>query len=97
MPRVFEQFGCRVTHDMEAAIRDADVINLLRINTSANKTMFPSIGEYTAMYGLNRTDSPAPSPTSLSCIPAQSIAASRLTATLRIADARLFSNKSPTA
>jgi len=55
VPRVFEQFGCRVTHDMEEAIRDADVINLLRIqHERQRKTMFPSIGEYASMYGLNR-------------------------------------------
>jgi aspartate carbamoyltransferase catalytic subunit len=55
VPRVFEQLGCRVTHDMEEAIRDADVINLLRIqHERQRKTMFPSIGEYTAMFGLNK-------------------------------------------
>src|SRR6266404_4867938 len=31
VPRVFEQMGCRVTHDVDDAIRDADIINLLRI------------------------------------------------------------------
>ena len=55
VPRVFEQFGCRVTHDIEEAIRDADVINLLRIqHERQRKTMFPSIGEYAAMFGLNK-------------------------------------------
>jgi aspartate carbamoyltransferase catalytic subunit len=55
VPRVFEQFGCRVTHDVEEAIRDADVINLLRIqHERQRKTMFPSIGEYAAMFGLNK-------------------------------------------
>jgi aspartate carbamoyltransferase catalytic subunit len=55
VPRVFEQFGCRVTHDIEEAIRDADVINLLRIqHERQRKTMFPSIGEYTVMFGLNK-------------------------------------------
>jgi len=55
VPRVFEQFGCRVTHDIEVAIRDADVINLLRIqHKRQRKTMFPSIGEYAAMFGLNK-------------------------------------------
>jgi len=55
VPRVFEQLGCRVTHDMEEAIRDADVINLLRIqHERQRKTMFPSINEYTAMFGLNK-------------------------------------------
>jgi aspartate carbamoyltransferase catalytic subunit len=55
VPRVFEQFGCRVTHNIEEAIRDADVINLLRIqHERQRKTMFPGIGEYTAMFGLNK-------------------------------------------
>ncbi len=55
VPRVFEQFGCRVTYDVEEAIREADVINLLRIQHERQRqTMFPSIGEYTAMFGLNK-------------------------------------------
>ena len=55
VPRVFEEFGCRVTYDIEEAIRDADVINLLRIQHERQRhTMFPSIGEYTAMFGLNK-------------------------------------------
>jgi aspartate carbamoyltransferase catalytic subunit len=55
VPRVFEQFGCRVTYDIEEAIRDADVINLLRIQHERQcKTMFPSISEYAAMFGLNK-------------------------------------------
>src|SRR5471032_1152825 len=55
VPRVFEEFGCRVTYDIAEAIRDADVINLLRIqHERQRKTMFPSIGEYAAMFGLNK-------------------------------------------
>ena len=52
---MFEQFGCRVTYDVEEAIREADVINLLRIQHERQRqTMFPSIGEYAAMFGLNK-------------------------------------------
>ena len=55
VPRVFEQFGCRVTYDIEEAICEADVINLLRIQHERQRqSMFPSIGEYTAMFGLNK-------------------------------------------
>jgi aspartate carbamoyltransferase catalytic subunit len=55
VPRTFEQMGCRVTHDMEEAIRDADIINLLRIqHERQRKTMFPSINEYTTLFGLNK-------------------------------------------
>src|SRR5437868_7198941 len=55
VPRVFEQMGCRVTYDVEDAIREADIINLLRIqHERQRKTMFPSLGEYTSLYGLNK-------------------------------------------
>ena len=54
VPRVFEQWGCRVTWDLEDAIKDADVINLLRIQHERQRvTMFPNLGEYTALFGLN--------------------------------------------
>src|SRR5277367_5661888 len=55
VPRVFEEFGCRVTYDIDEAIHDADVINLLRIQHERQRqTMFPGIGEYAAMFGLNK-------------------------------------------
>lgn len=55
VPKVFEQMGCRVTHDFEEAIRNADVVNLLRIqHERQRKTMFPSLGEYTSLWGLNK-------------------------------------------
>jgi len=54
-PRVFEQMGCRVTCDVDQAIADADIINLLRIqHERQRKTMFPSINEYTTLFGLNQ-------------------------------------------
>src|SRR6266576_6180556 len=56
VPRVFEQMGCRVTHNVEEAIRDADIINLLRIqHERQRKSMFPSLNEYTTLFGLNKT------------------------------------------
>ena len=55
VPRVFEQLGCRVTYNVEEAIADADIINLLRIqHERQRKTMFPSIGEYANLFGLNK-------------------------------------------
>jgi aspartate carbamoyltransferase catalytic subunit len=55
VPRTFEQMGCRVTHDFDEAIRDADIINLLRIqHERQRKTMFPSISEYANLYGLTK-------------------------------------------
>ena len=56
VPSVFEQMGCRVTYDLDGALANADVINLLRIqHERQRKTMFPSIGEYARLFGLNRT------------------------------------------
>jgi aspartate carbamoyltransferase catalytic subunit len=53
VPRVFEQMGCRVVYDVEEAIKDADIINLLRIqHERQRKTMFPSLSEYTNLFGL---------------------------------------------
>src|SRR5687767_2971760 len=56
VPKVFEKLGCRVTYNVEEAIRDADIINLLRIqHERQRKTMFPSINEYTNLFGLNKS------------------------------------------
>jgi len=55
VPRVFEQMGCRVTYNVDEAIADADIINLLRIqHERQRKTMFPSLGEYTSLFGLTQ-------------------------------------------
>src|SRR6476620_3402519 len=55
VPQVFEQMGVRVTHKVDEAIRDADIINLLRIqHERQRKTMFPSIGEYASLFGLTK-------------------------------------------
>ena len=54
VPKVFERMGCRVTYNVDEAIESADVINLLRIQHERQRqTMFPSIGEYTKLFGLN--------------------------------------------
>ncbi len=55
VPRGFEQMGARVTYDVDEAIRDADIINLLRIqHERQRKSMFPSLGEYSSLFGLNK-------------------------------------------
>src|SRR6266480_7147729 len=55
VPRVFERMGCRVTYNVDEAVRDADIIHLLRIqHERQRKTMFPSINEYTSLFGLNK-------------------------------------------
>ena len=56
VPRTFEAMGCRVVHDLKQAIRDADVINLLRIqHERQRKSMFPGLGEYTNLFGITQS------------------------------------------
>ena len=53
VPRTFEQMGCRVTHDIDDALADADIVNLLRIQHERQRlSAFPSIGEYRSLFGL---------------------------------------------
>jgi len=55
VPRTFEAMGCKVTHNVDEALAGADIINLLRIqHERQRKAMFPSIGEYTQLFGLNQ-------------------------------------------
>jgi aspartate carbamoyltransferase catalytic subunit len=55
VPKTFEQMGCRVTYNVDEALREADAIYLLRIqHERQRKTMFPGIGEYTSLFGLNQ-------------------------------------------
>jgi aspartate carbamoyltransferase catalytic subunit len=55
VPREFEQLGVAVTHDLDSVLPDADVVNLLRIqHERQRKEYFPSLGEYTALFGLTK-------------------------------------------
>lgn len=55
VPKTFEQMGCRVTYNVDEALRSADIIHLLRIqHERQRKTMFPGINEYTQLFGLNK-------------------------------------------
>lgn len=66
VPHTFEAMGCHVTHDVDEALRDADIIHLLRIqHERQRKTMFPSIGEYTTLFGLNKARFAKTKPNSL--------------------------------
>jgi len=66
VPRTFEQMGCRVTSDLRAAIGEADVINLLRIqHERQRKTMFPSLSEYSSLFGITRARLAATKPDAL--------------------------------
>jgi aspartate carbamoyltransferase catalytic subunit len=55
LPREFEKLGVSITHDLDAILPDLDVINLLRIqHERQRKEYFPSIGEYSSIFGLNK-------------------------------------------
>ncbi len=51
IPREIEKLGVRVTYNIEEAVKDADVINVLRIQLERQKSgLFPSIREYVQKY-----------------------------------------------
>src|SRR5687768_965410 len=53
LPRAFEQFGARVTHDLDAVIGEVDVVNMLRVQFERIKSsQFPSVREFTRLFGL---------------------------------------------
>lgn len=55
VPKAFESMGVSVTHDIESVLGDVDVVNLLRIQHERQRQeYFPSLGEYTALFGLTK-------------------------------------------
>ena len=56
VPHWFTDLGVKVSHDLKSALADAAVVMLLRIqHERQTSSHFPSIGEYTSMFGLNKT------------------------------------------
>ncbi len=54
IPPGIEELGCTVSFSMEEAIKDADVIMMLRIQLERQKApLFPSLREYSKLYGLD--------------------------------------------
>jgi aspartate carbamoyltransferase catalytic subunit len=52
-PRAFENIGAKVVHDFDSIIGKVDVINMLRVqNERMQSAQFPSVREFTRMYGL---------------------------------------------
>jgi aspartate carbamoyltransferase catalytic subunit len=55
VPLEFEKLGVTVSHQIDEVLPDADVVNLLRIqHERQRKEYFPSIGEYTRLFGLTK-------------------------------------------
>lgn len=56
VPAWFTTLGVSVSHDLRSALEDAEVVMLLRIQHERQTAgMFPSLGEYTSLFGLNKT------------------------------------------
>jgi len=56
VPHWFTSLGVKVSHDLRSALADAVVVMLLRIqHERQGSAHFPSLGEYTSMFGLNKT------------------------------------------
>ena len=54
VPDIFEELGVTVAHDFDNVLAGADVIMLLRIqHERQRRSSFPSIGEYSSLFGLN--------------------------------------------
>ena len=55
VPRSLEALGVNITHDIDSLLPEVDVVNLLRIqHERQRKEYFPSLGEYTAFFGLTK-------------------------------------------
>jgi aspartate carbamoyltransferase catalytic subunit len=55
VPDWFTALGVTVSHDLKSALAGAEVVMLLRIQHERQSSgHFPSLGEYTSMFGLNR-------------------------------------------
>jgi aspartate carbamoyltransferase catalytic subunit len=66
IPAAIDRLGVRVFHDMEAGIRDCDIVMMLRLQTERMQGSFvPSVREYFRRYGLDRTKLAAAKPDAL--------------------------------
>lgn len=55
VPTELERLGVSISHDLDALLPELDVINLLRIqHERQRKEYFPSLGEYTSLFGLTK-------------------------------------------
>ena len=53
VPKSFEQLGAKVVYDFDSVIGEVDVVNMLRVQFERIKSsQFPTVREFTKMYGL---------------------------------------------
>ncbi len=54
VPRAFEKMGAKIAHDFDKVINQFDVINMLRIQSERiSSNVFPSLQEYSRLFGLS--------------------------------------------
>ncbi|HHV61871.1 MAG TPA: aspartate carbamoyltransferase catalytic subunit [Firmicutes bacterium] len=54
IPQGIERMGVEVEYNLDVALRDADVVNILRIQLERQKKgLFPTIREYSRLYGVD--------------------------------------------
>ena len=54
IPKDIEKLGVKVDHDLRKAVKGADVVYMLRIQLERQKrNLFPSIREFSALYGMD--------------------------------------------
>lgn len=54
LPGGFEQMGCEISHNLDDVLPRVDVLNMLRVQFERlTSQAFPSVREYSALYGLN--------------------------------------------
>lgn len=55
VPKAFEQMGVRISHDLDAVLKEADVVNMLRVQRERmTSQVFPSTQEYVRLFSLTR-------------------------------------------
>src|SRR5262249_47265733 len=53
LPKSFEQFGAKVVHNFDEIVGQVDVINMLRVQFERiQSSQFPSVREFTSLFGL---------------------------------------------
>ena len=53
VPRGMERLGCEVAYHLDDILPDCDVVNVLRIQFERQqKGLFPSIAEYSRLFGM---------------------------------------------
>jgi aspartate carbamoyltransferase catalytic subunit len=55
VPRALEKMGVKVSHHLDEILPEIDVFNMLRIQSERqDRGLFPTIREYSRLFGLNR-------------------------------------------